>query len=119
MFWENLESICSAHGITPTALAPLIGVSTGTVSGWRHGASPRLDALEKVAAYFGITVSDLLAAPSTASPVDLSRFAPPLTADEQALLDAYRTDPALRAAIDAMLVAAGHGKKAPDAESFA
>lgn len=119
MFYDNFKAICNSKGTSPTAVCKAIGLSNATATKWKSGAHPRADILARLADHLGVSVSDLLVDADSAPKLDLSRNATPLTADEQSLLDAYRTDPALHAAIDAMLVASGHKKKAQDAESFA
>lgn len=117
MFYDKLKSICDQRGTYPSVVASQVGISSGTVSGWKSGASPRLDAVERIAAQLGITVSELLA--DREPEIDLQLFASPsplgqdcltLTPSEQDLIKAYREDPNLRAAIDAMLQATGHKK---------
>lgn len=119
MFFDNFERVCTIRGTTPTAVCKSLGISTSGVTSWKRGAHPRADILARLADHLGVSVSDLLGDADSAPKLDIALASPPLTPDEQAMLDAYRTDPALRAAIDAMLVAAGHQKKASDAESFA
>lgn len=59
-FWEKYEKLCLDNGYTPTNAAKEIGVSTGTISGWRHGAKPNKAALKKVSSFFHVNVEYLV-----------------------------------------------------------
>lgn len=41
MFWDNYCALCEAAGESPTAVAESLGLTSGSVSGWRNGAIPR------------------------------------------------------------------------------
>lgn len=60
MFWDNYVNLCNKKGISPTAAAVEIGFSVAAPTGWKKGALPRDTALRKIAAYFGVSVEDLL-----------------------------------------------------------
>jgi transcriptional regulator with XRE-family HTH domain len=61
MFWEKYLSLCNAIGKAPNVVATEIGVrSSGTVTGWKNGATPRESVLRKLADYFNVPMSDLL-----------------------------------------------------------
>ena len=59
-FWENYRALCEKAKKSPNSVAGEIGVSSGTVTGWKNGAIPRKPVLEKLAAYFGVTIGYLL-----------------------------------------------------------
>ena len=60
-FIENLAYYSYEKKLTINKMAGLLGVSQSTISMWRTGrAFPRIDVLEKLADYFGITVAELL-----------------------------------------------------------
>lgn len=61
MFYEQYVELCSQIGKTPTAVALEIGLSKATPTKWKKsGATPSGDNLKKIAAYFGVTESELL-----------------------------------------------------------
>lgn len=61
MFYDRYVELCKQKGVTPTAAALEIGLSKATPTKWkRSGATPSVDNLKKIAAYFGITESELL-----------------------------------------------------------
>ena len=60
MFWINYLFLCSQVNKSPTALAKELGITSGTVSGWKKGKIPKENNLQKIADYFGLTIWDLL-----------------------------------------------------------
>ena len=72
MFWDNFYRLCQSVGKAPGQVAAELGFSNATATHWKKGAAPRQKALEKIAAYFGITVQELLTDPD-APPSKLHR----------------------------------------------
>ncbi len=60
MFYTNFVKLCNRKGIAPTAAAVEMGFQRSVATRWSKGAEPRRTTLEKVADYFGVTVSDLI-----------------------------------------------------------
>lgn len=67
MFWTNYERYCKAIGKSPNAVAQAVGIgSSGSVSGWKSGATPRQAVIHNLVKYFNnnglsITAADLMA----------------------------------------------------------
>ena len=59
-FYERLQKLCRGQNTTPSAVAKLLGISTGSVSAWKTGAVPSSMSLNKLSTYFGVTVDYLL-----------------------------------------------------------
>lgn len=61
-FWERYENLCSERNLSPQSkiLLDSIGVSSGTVTGWKRGSQPKFDAVAKIAAYFHVDIRYLL-----------------------------------------------------------
>lgn len=57
---ENLCDLMKLTGTSSYKLAKEIGVHTSTVTNWREGMFPRVEHLQLVADYFGVTVDELL-----------------------------------------------------------
>lgn len=57
--YPKLQALCRENGITPTALEKTLHYGNGTIKKWAS-VSPRLDKVSQVAAYFGVTVNDLM-----------------------------------------------------------
>jgi transcriptional regulator with XRE-family HTH domain len=60
MFWNNYIYLCRNIKKKPNAVAEELGISSGTVTGWKRGATPSTEKLEKIASFFGVTINDLL-----------------------------------------------------------
>ncbi len=60
MFWNRFVDLCNEAGKSPNAVAAACGVkSSGTVTGWSRGATPRKPVLHKMAEYFHVSVDYL------------------------------------------------------------
>ena len=60
MFWNIFVSLCVKHNTKPNPVAKALGLSSGSVTKWKNGATPNATALHKLADYFGVTVDYLL-----------------------------------------------------------
>ena len=92
MFYENFKKLCDERGTTPTAVALDMGISTSLTSRWKHGGKPRIETLNKIADYFGVSVSYLLGNVQ----IDLQHFA------EKEKEPTVTVDPKLLSLIDSM-----------------
>lgn len=59
MIVGNIKRLCKENGTSLWALERATGIGNGVIARWER-ASPRVDSLQKVADYFGVTVDDLL-----------------------------------------------------------
>ncbi len=59
MIVENIKRLCSERGMTLASLEREVGIGNGVIARWESG-SPRVDTLQKVADYFGVTVDAIL-----------------------------------------------------------
>lgn len=95
---ENIKRLRESRGLTQSQLGDAIGVTDKAVSTWESGTRmPRMNAVDKLAAFFGIDKRDLLFEASCANAEQLTdgelsevkrsliQFAQSLT-DEQAAL---------------------------------
>lgn len=57
--FANLEVVMARHNITQEALAKIAGVTPPTVTKWKQGTQPRVEALQGVARHFGLSLDDL------------------------------------------------------------
>ena len=60
MFWERFLTECNLIGKRPNPVAKELGISSGTVTGWKRGALPKPEALSKMASYFNVSVDYLM-----------------------------------------------------------
>lgn len=59
MFYDIVNNLCKERKTTITRMAEEIGLSNAAPTSWRKGAVPKLTTLEKIAAYFDVSVDYL------------------------------------------------------------
>lgn len=59
-FFERYSELCAKAGTTPNGAAKSIGIPSASITDWKKGSMPRSNAVEKIAAYFGVTTDYLL-----------------------------------------------------------
>jgi transcriptional regulator with XRE-family HTH domain len=86
-FYERYETLCSERGFKPQTqeMLDILGVTSPTISGWKKGSSPKIEAVCCLANYFQVTTDWLLGL----SP--LRNSAPALSEEETMLVDAFRS----------------------------
>lgn len=58
---DNIKRLRESRGLKQPDLAQICGVTTQAISTWETGIrAPRMGAVEKMAAYFGVKKSDIL-----------------------------------------------------------
>lgn len=61
LMYEIFSKLLQKYGVTPYKVSKETGVSQSTLSDWKRGLStPKLDKLQKIADYFGVTVDYLM-----------------------------------------------------------
>ena len=60
MFWNKFIYLCEHNNVKPNTVGKELGITSGTITGWKKGAVPNSDALNKIANYFDTTVEYLL-----------------------------------------------------------
>ena len=60
MFWNRFLSECKRIGKKPNPVARELGISSGTITGWKNGSIPKTSVLDKLATFFGCTTDYLL-----------------------------------------------------------
>lgn len=59
--YEIFEKLCDKTGVTPYRVCKETGITTATISNWKAGRYvPKADKLQKIAEYFGVSLSFLL-----------------------------------------------------------
>ena len=76
MFYNNFVDLCNKVGKSPSAAAEEMGYQRSVVTRWSKGTSPRQATLQRIAEYFGVSVSELTADKKEKPPVDDERFLP-------------------------------------------
>ena len=61
-FWERYENLCKERNLSPQSkiLMDKIGVTSGTITGWKKGSLPKYDVLARIAAFFQVDIRYLL-----------------------------------------------------------
>ena len=78
---KNIKKMREERNLTQADLGKIAGVSDKAVSTWENGVAwPRLEAINRMADYFGIRAIDIIGG----SESDM------LTSDERSLIDLYR-----------------------------
>lgn len=93
MFYDRYLFLCKMRGISPSRAAVEMGINKGNVSTWKKsGYTPRGEALNKIAEYFGVSVDYLLTGE------EIEKAPAQGEGDEMAeILEAIRRSPDLRA----------------------
>lgn len=99
-FYRNYIRLCSRKGKSPSAVALEIGLTKSSVTRWKAGGIPSDVTLTKIADYFGISVSELVADAG-----DGEEKNHPVTSDDRMNPDYLKLNAANRAAIDAAIAA--------------
>lgn len=61
MFYDVYTDLCNQKGVSRSRAASDMGLSNSTVTKWKKtGATPSGETLTKIAAYFGVSVDDLV-----------------------------------------------------------
>lgn len=58
MIVKNIKRLCEEHNTSLWALERATGIGNGVIARWDK-ATPRIDGLQKVADYFGVTLDEL------------------------------------------------------------
>lgn len=67
--YERFETLLHESGITAYKLAKETGISTATLTSWKQGAyTPKNEKLQRIAAYFGVTLDWLTGASDARMP---------------------------------------------------
>ena len=91
MFWDRFVALCSEKGIKPNPAASALGISSGSVTGWKNGKLPRIEALLSMADYFHCSVDFLLGRTDVVAVGAMPEGAVVLSEDERILLERYRS----------------------------
>lgn len=94
MIMNQINRLCVDRGLSLRQLGQVVGISTGTFTGWSRGAKPSNATLKKIADYFGVTVEWLLSdapLPGSFEGKQHSEEYLPLSAHEKMFVDLWRT----------------------------
>lgn len=86
-FYERYEELCSERGMKPQTqeMLDILGVTSPTITGWKKGSSPKIEAVISLARFFGVTTDYILGLSELRNPGDI------LSEEERLLVNAYKT----------------------------
>ena len=71
MFYDRFKQLCERKGVSCNKAALEIGLSNATPTKWKKtGATPVGDTLDKIAAYFGVSVDFLMGKENEKTPTE-------------------------------------------------
>ena len=59
-FYERFKALCRENGTSPNGVAKALHFSSGAVTSWNNGTMPKVEALLKIAGYFGVSTGYLI-----------------------------------------------------------
>lgn len=89
MFYNNLKKICKENNTTVTSLSEELKLSSGNISKWKNGGTPKSETIIKIAQHFNISTDyllDLDDVPNRKKQITASE----LTVAEKRLLSAFK-----------------------------
>lgn len=74
MFYDRFLELCKEKGVKPTNACVEAGLSRGLAAKWKSTGTekPSADALEKLAAYFHMSIEEILGKPKTPAEADVT-----------------------------------------------
>ena len=61
MYYQNFEELCKQRNIKPNKVSKETGVSTATLTSWKHGKyTPKPDKLKLIADFFNVSLEFLM-----------------------------------------------------------
>lgn len=60
MFYERLKELCKEKGTSVTNVVKELGMSTGNISKWKSGKTPKSDTVSALSEYLGVSTDYLL-----------------------------------------------------------
>ena len=76
MFWKNFIDLCNKKRMKPTQVIKALGISGGSITGWKNGTIPSKKTLSLLANYFEVEIEDFF----------INRSAPTETTEDEANL---------------------------------
>ena len=91
-FVQNVKKYCKLKGVKPTVACKESGVGTSFINNIEKGSEPSVAKVQKLAAYLGVTTSELLGEEKESAPVaEVRHVYPPeydrLSPEDKALVD--------------------------------
>ena len=96
-FYSNFLSMCNSIGKTPSKVVTEVGLKKSAVTRWKAGGNPTDATAQKIADYFGVSVSELTEKKKNPDPQEGAGTIPPkeyadLNAANKAIVDRLIAD---------------------------
>lgn len=88
-FYDRYELLCNEHGVKAQnqEIMSVTGVTSGSISGWKKGAMPKVEIICRLAKHFNVSSDYLLGLSELRNPVPTIT----ISEEERLLLEAYHT----------------------------
>ena len=60
MFYDRFCEVCREKGTKPTIVIQELGLSSGNMTNWKKGRTPKTDVINRVAEHLGVSIDYLL-----------------------------------------------------------
>lgn len=60
MFYDNFCAICKEKGLKPTNVVNELGLSSGNMTNWKNGRTPKTEVINKIANFLNVSIDELL-----------------------------------------------------------
>lgn len=60
IFFDRFSDLCRNDKTSPNAVAKELGISSGSITAWKRGVTPRSDTVQTIAEYFCVSIDYLL-----------------------------------------------------------
>lgn len=57
-FFRTYKELCEKEGKSPNAVAKELGISSGSVTAWKQGRTPKYETIEKIATFFSTDIEN-------------------------------------------------------------
>lgn len=94
-FFTKYESLCQQVGKSPNAVAKELHIPSSSVTNWKQGKRPRIDAIQKISSYFNVSIDYLVSDTDEKKPTQTGELVND-DAKLTALLERARNDPHIR-----------------------
>jgi transcriptional regulator with XRE-family HTH domain len=75
MGYERFKEICDRSGIKVSDVVKNTGIAYATMTSWKQGKyTPKMDKLQKIADYLGVTLGELTAEWEAATPAEIEMY---------------------------------------------
>lgn len=87
MYYENFIKLCEEKGIRPYSVSKATGITSSTMTHWKHGVyTPKIEKLQKIADFFQEPLSSIIGMD------DVEGITTYIAEDEKLIIELYRNE---------------------------